>query len=80
MRRFILSHRHEPEECGVAFAAWKGFASPLRHASALGACAMGDHRLWWTLDAVDEAGARALLPPWIARRTDIAEVREVAIP
>src|SRR5918996_5246576 len=29
MPRYLLHHRHEPEECGVEFAAFKGHTSPL---------------------------------------------------
>ena len=32
---FLLHHQHEPHECATAFAAWKGFDSPLRNRSAL---------------------------------------------
>jgi hypothetical protein len=35
MPRFLLHHRHEPHECGVAFAAFRGHASPLRHRATL---------------------------------------------
>ena len=31
MPLFYLHHSHEPDECETAFAAWKGFESPLRH-------------------------------------------------
>ena len=31
MARYLLHHRHEPEECGVVFASFKGHHSPLRH-------------------------------------------------
>jgi hypothetical protein len=33
----MLCHRHESSECPVAFAAWRGFASPLRQALAVDA-------------------------------------------
>ncbi len=77
---FILSHRHEAQECSVAFAAWKGFDSSLRHANALGSCASGGHRLWWTVEARDEREALGHLPPFVAERTEVAEVGEVPIP
>ena len=35
MPRFLLHHSHEPHECGVAFASFRGHASPLRHRAAL---------------------------------------------
>jgi hypothetical protein len=84
--QFVLSHRHAPGECRVAFAAWKGFESPLRHSSALASCARqpvtdaGEHLLIWTIEAEDQAHALALLPPWLAERTEVRLVGEVAIP
>jgi hypothetical protein len=35
MAIYLLDHRHEPNECSVVFAAWKGFDSVLRDRSAL---------------------------------------------
>ena len=35
MPLFVLVHHHEPDECRFAFAAWKGFDSPLRHQPAV---------------------------------------------
>lgn len=84
--QFVLSHRHAPKDCGVAFAAWRGFDSPLRHHSALASCPSdaaedgGDHLLIWTVDAESEAEAIALLPPWLATRTEVRVVGEVSIP
>ncbi len=80
MPTFVLMHAHEPEECAVAIAAWKGFASPLRHGRALGSCAVGGHRLWWTVAAADRNAALALLPDYVAARTVVEQVREVPIP
>lgn len=77
---YMLSHEHAPEECGIAFAAWKGFDSPLRHRSTISSCMRGDHRLWWTVEADDERDAIAQLPPYVARRTQVARVSEVQIP
>jgi hypothetical protein len=79
MPTFVLSHRHLPEECGIAMAAWKAFPSPLRHSRPLGSCALGGHRLWWTVDAADRAAALAQLPPYVAARTVAEEVLEVPI-
>ena len=73
-------HQHEPEECNAAFASWLGFESPLRHGEALGSCLEGGHRIWWTIQAANEAAAFAQLPPYVAQRTELAEVRKVAIP
>jgi hypothetical protein len=80
MPTFVLSHRHEPKECAIAIAAWKGFASPLRHGRPLGSCANGGHRLWWTVEAVDPASALSMLPSYVAQRTVVEEVREVQLP
>jgi hypothetical protein len=78
--RFTLSHAHRPEECAIAIAAWKGFPSPLRHSRPLGSCASGGHRVWWTVEARDGEAALAQLPPYVATRTSVDEVREVPIP
>jgi hypothetical protein len=76
----MLSHRHAPSECGAAFAAWKGFDSPLRHTATIGSCVEGGHKLWWTVEASDDRAALALLPPYLAERTEVAEVSEVEVP
>jgi hypothetical protein len=80
MAKYVLIHRHEPKECAIAIAAWKGFASPLRHGRPFGSCARGGHRIWWTVDADSEAAALSLLPHYVARRTVVEEVREVPLP
>jgi hypothetical protein len=80
MARFLLSHRHRPRECRFAFAAWHGFPSPLRRTSTVGTCHAGGHELWWEVEADDAAGALAQLPPYLAERTQVAELREVEIP
>jgi hypothetical protein len=80
---FILSHRHRPEECAIAIAAWKAFPSPLRRSRPLGSCATGGHRghrVWWTVQAPDLGAALAQLPAYVADRTVAEEVREVPIP
>jgi hypothetical protein len=77
---FILCHRHGPEECAIAIAAWKAFPSPLRRSLPLGSCATGGHRVWWTVQAPDLAAAMAQLPAYVADRTEAEEVREVPIP
>lgn len=77
---FLLTHTHSADECRVVAAAWKGFASPLRHSPTLGSCATGGHRLWWTVEATDRGAALALLPAYLADRTGTEEVREVQIP
>jgi hypothetical protein len=78
--KFILTHTHKPEECAIAIASWKGFASPLRHGRPDGSCAIGGHCVWWTVEAVNAQAALALLPDYVARRTVAAEVREMHLP
>lgn len=80
MPTFVLSHRHRPEECAIAIAAWKAFPSPLRHSRPLGSCTTGGHGMWWTVQAADRAAALAQVPPYVADRTVADEVREVPIP
>jgi hypothetical protein len=77
---FVLSHRHRPEECAIAIAAWKAFPSPLRHSRPLGSCATGGHGMWWTVQAADQAAALGQLPPYVADRAVADEVRAVPIP
>jgi hypothetical protein len=78
--RYLLHHHHEPRDCGPAFAAWKGFESPLRRHVTLGSCLEGGHSIWWTVEAVTEGDALALLPSFVAERTTLTAVGEVAIP
>lgn len=80
MPRYLLHHRHEPRECGPAFAAWKGFDSPLRHHATFGSCLQGGHSLWWTVEALSETQALGFLPAYVAVRTTVTPVHEVAIP
>ena len=85
MPRFMLAHSHKSSECRIAFAAWRGFDSPLRHTVAPSSCAAAPedsetHRIWWAVDAPDEEAAFAQLPPWVAERTAIDRVAEVEIP
>ena len=54
--------------------------SPLRHQSAASTCLVGGHALWWRVQADDAAGALALLPQFVARRTVPIEIRDVEIP
>ena len=80
MSRYLLSHRHAPDECGVAFASFKGHESPLRHQVTLASCRSGGHAIWWTVEAGSEDEALRLLPFFVAERTTIARVSEVQIP
>lgn len=75
MARVVLTHRHAAQECRIAFAAWRGFDSPLRHAAAEASCAAadGEHTIWWRVEAPDADGA-------LAQRTEASPVREVSIP
>jgi hypothetical protein len=80
MACYLITHRHDPALCRVAFAAWKGFDSPLRHRSTLSSCVAGGHSIWWQVEADDAASALALLPAWVAQRSEAAPVRDVQIP
>jgi hypothetical protein len=80
MPLFLLHHRHAALDCAAAFAAWTGFQSPLRHHHAASTCLVGGHAIWWRVRAEDAATALAFLPPFVARRTDAIEIREVEIP
>jgi hypothetical protein len=77
---FLLHHQHEAHECAAAFAAWQGFDSPLRPGRVQSSCLTGGHGLWWRVEAVDRSQALALLPRFVARRTNPIEIREVDIP
>jgi len=80
MARYLLEHHHEPHECGVVFASFKGHASPLRHRPTLTSCRSGGHAIWWTVDVDTEEEVVGLLPPYVAERTTISRVSEVEIP
>jgi hypothetical protein len=80
MSYFLLHHIHRPPECAAAFAAWRGFPSPLRHRPAPSTCLAGGHAIWWRVKAADLEAALALLPPYVADRTTATQVREVTIP
>jgi hypothetical protein len=80
----MLIHRHSPSECRVAFAAWNGFRSRLRRGPVIGSCrtrgATGDHLILWQVEAPGSKQALALLPSFIAERTEAIPVEEVRIP
>ena len=80
MPRYLVHHRHEPHECGVAFASFRGHDSALRHRRTLASCASGGHAIWWTVDAATAEGALALLPFFVAARSTATRVTEVEIP
>jgi hypothetical protein len=77
---YLLQHRHAPQECGIVFASFRGYESPIRHESTIGSCRSGGHELWWTVEAESEAAALALLPVFVAARTTATPVSEVSIP
>jgi hypothetical protein len=77
---FYLHHSHDSAECATAFAAWRGFESPLRRRPAAATCLTGGHRVFWRVEAESREEAIALLPAFVAARTDVVEVREVEIP
>lgn len=80
MSDFFLQHRHQPDECESAFAAWRSFDSPLRGGTAPSTCLAGDHRIWWLVQAPAAADALALLPDFVASRTEVTAVRYVEVP
>ncbi len=80
MPTFLLSHQHPAQECPFAFAAWRGFDSPLRHRLALSSCLQGGHALWWVVDAESEQAALGQLPEYISERSEVTRVRSVPIP
>lgn len=80
MSRYVLQHHHEPRECGVVFASFKGHPSRLRHRATLASCRSGGHSIWWEVEAESEEDALALLPTYVAGRTTVARVNEVEIP
>lgn len=80
MANFLLTHRHEAEECADVVAAWSEFAGPLCGPRPHGSCAAGGHRLWWTVKARDERAALSLLPAYVAQRTIAGEIRSTPYP
>ncbi len=80
MGTFALIHRHRPDECRIAIAAWRGFDSPLRGGRPLASCISGGHGMWWVVEAADGAAALAQLPPYVAERTIAEQVSEVPLP
>jgi hypothetical protein len=80
MPRYLVHHRHQPHECGIAFTSFRGHESSLRRRAALASCATGGHAIWWTVDAATEEEALALLPFFVAERSTATRVSEVEIP
>jgi hypothetical protein len=80
MPKFLIEHHHEASECGVVFAAFAGHSSPLRNRPTLASCRVGNHHIWWSVEADSDADALALLPPYVAERSTAVRVDEVQIP
>jgi hypothetical protein len=80
MPHYLLHHRHEPRDCGVVFAAFKGHDSPLRHRPTIASCGSGGHAIWWTVRARSAEDALAQLPFYVAARTVATPVSDVLIP
>jgi len=80
MPRFLLEHAHSARECGVVFASFKAFDSPLRHQLTMGSCDFGTHRIWWDVEAMTDAAALATLPRYVAERTTATLVRDIQVP
>jgi hypothetical protein len=80
MARFLLEHTHTPHECGVVFASFKVFESPLRHRMTVGSCEFGTHRIWWDVEAATIDDALAHLPRYVADRTTVIRVGDIQTP
>ena len=80
MSQYLLQHHHEPRDCGVVFASFKGHESPLRHRATVASCRSGGHAIWWSVEAASEEEALRLLPSYVAERTTVTGVSEVEIP
>jgi hypothetical protein len=80
MAHYLLHHHHEPHECGVVFASFKGHESSLRHRPTVASCHSGGHAIWWTVESATAEDALRLLPSYVADRTTATPVSEVDIP
>lgn len=74
VQRFRIHHRHEPAECRVVVAAWKGSTSPLRHVAATSSCDFGGHEQWWDVDGGSVEEVLALLPRFVAERSTATQI------
>jgi hypothetical protein len=77
---YLLHHRHLPEECGAAFASFKGHPSPLRRTDTVASCFSGGHEVWWLVEASSTEAALELLPHYVALRSTAVPIRRVQIP
>jgi hypothetical protein len=80
MPRYLLHHRHEPHDCGVVFAAFKGHDSPLRRRPTIASCVSGGHSSWWAVEAASAGDALAQVPFYVAQRTVVTHISDVQIP
>ena len=80
MPRFLLHHRHEPHECGVAFASFRGTRARSATRRRWPRALTGGHAIWWTVEAAGPEEALALLPYFLAERATATRVDEVDIP
>jgi hypothetical protein len=78
--QFLLHNRHSADDCGVVFAAFRGFPSPLRHTTALVSCRTGGHEIWWRSVAADEAAALRQLPRYVAGTSTATRVDRIDVP
>jgi hypothetical protein len=76
----VLHHRHEPAECGIAYAAFKGDRSPLRRRPTVASCRSGGHEVWWLVSAASPEDALGQLPHYVAARSRAVPVTDVRIP
>lgn len=68
-RRYLLDHRHAPEECAAVHASWSGFASRLRQGVTAATCPRAGHGVWWAVSAASAPEALTHLPAPVAART-----------
>lgn len=80
MRTYLLYHVHEPGECGIVYASFKGHQTPLRRRTTVASCHSGGHAIWWIVRALSEHDALASLPYFVASRTSAVLVTDVRIP
>ena len=83
MPHYLLHHRHEPRDCGVVFAAFKCYDSPLRHRPTIASCEADPrpvHSIWWAVEAATPEEALAQVPFYVAQRTVVTHVSDVLIP
>lgn len=80
MAFFLLHSRHQEAECPAAYAAWRGFESPLRRSVPYATCLWGGHEVWWETEAEDETTALRQLPPFVAERSRAIRVTRARLP